>query len=1303
MASVTSATRQCARCLRCHHVRHAIAGPSRYTTSGSSGRSEAPQRPRVVTTVRPPSARYFTTGFALRKANERPTEAPAKKGKINMDDFPPERIRNLSIIAHIDHGKSTLADRLLQMTDTVPASASPQFLDKLKVERERGITVKAQTVSIIHTHTDGHRYLINLIDTPGHVDFSYEVSRSLGACEGGLILVDSTQGIQAQTLSVFHVALEADLKLLPVINKVDLPHAMPEETSDQIATTLGLPVEDHMQISAKSGLGVDKVLNQIIDGLPPPRTGTEEDGRLRALVFDTHYDHFRGVVSLVRVFSGSVRKGDKVRFLQADRKYEVLDVGIYNPEEVSTDVLHEGQVGYLIVSMKNSDDAFIGDTVCLEGKPVEPLPGFKPMKAMVYAGAFPADTADFNKLEEAIERLTINDRSVSVQRETSAALSQGFRLGFLGTLHMDVFRQRLEDEYASNIIITAPTVPYKVTFLNGRQAMISNPAEFPEATDPKNRVASVEEPMVHATIFVPNEYIGSMMDLSSKYRGVQLEYKVLDTTGRAMLRYSFPLSEIVSDFFSELKSASSGFASFDYEEAGYESSNLVKLNMMLNGKPVDALAMIVHRDKAPAIGKMWCKKLKDVIPKQLFELAIQATIGNKVIARESLSPMRKDVTAGLYGGHYERKMKHLNKQKEGKKRLKKLAGNIEVPQSAFFDVLSSRPRSFSTSARQQAEAVEFVDPILPLLPPQFPGSTSLEASLDAQPFAGERPSLPSSDQIARLSELLRLAYAPRHLTHSEELFHAYKALARTDPHSQLLTPTELRVAVESLHALHKAEGVDGRLADFQISVLLEDIRSVYGQDKTALGWELRRLIWLHHADRERPSKWARNLEQNIIRKAPDEDSNDWVKLQYAYAVSHLLYVNAKRGDKRSFDKWWHHLFNEVDKRSLDGTRSAAWLARLILLRSEQEWDDVAICLRQAFGDVKRDEDRILLLNQAMFALIWAGKWDMVAPAYRNLVAKTSSTVGSMPSPLDATPKEDSIYNTLAVPKTLLPSRVTFSLVFAQICRTGHLYAAFTVLKHMIEANHAPNLPEYAALFNGFAKYGTISTDPPGQSRVAFGAWRYPSTTERMVSRLSVIWSRGRQVGGSSTGYDDDLDEDETSRPVSSAWSFDALKDVWAAFLALDTSGPRSPRLTGHQASGILVAFARMTNANDETLREVWIALEEKYGRYGGRRPEHGKPASWIDNARIQRYGRAIFGDEDMRFDTFDEGLDEEAADHEEEELRYEEWRASEGPAKEWGELEAEKNVQGEEAPHHPGQDEKFTGENERFFEGKERV
>ncbi|WWC92669.1 GTP-binding protein LepA [Kwoniella dendrophila CBS 6074] len=728
MSSAIRASRPCAACVRRMRALNHIpsSGPFARSMSLSTSNIGSASTSRVGSPE--VQSRSFTS---TRYAGARATELTTKKRSLELRDFPPERIRNLSIIAHIDHGKSTLADRLLQMTGTVPPSANAQFLDKLKVERERGITVKAQTVSIIHKHTDGHKYLINLIDTPGHVDFSYEVSRSLGACEGGLLLVDCSQGIQAQTLSVFHHALEAKLKLLPVINKVDLPHASPEETSEEIESSLGLPLRDHMRISAKSGLGVNQVLENIIDNLPPPKKWIgDDDGKLRGLIFDTFYDQFRGVVSLVRIFSGTLKKGDKVRFLQAGKRYEVLEVGINNPEEVVVDQLTDGQVGYVVCNMKNSEEAFIGDTICLADKPVEPLPGFQPMKAMVYAGVFPVDSSDFPKLEESIERLTLNDRSVSVQRESSAALSQGFRLGFLGTLHMDVFKQRLEDEYSSEVIVTAPTVPYKVVYLNGTEEFVSNPVDFPEVTDSKLRVRHIEEPMINATIFVPNEYIGEMMDLCARYRGVQQEYRILENSDRAILRYSLPLAEIVTDFFSELKSSSSGFASFDYEEAGYQQSNLVKLNILINTKPVDALAMIVHKFAAQTVGKAWVKKLKEVVPRQQFELSLQAAVGAKVIARENVSAFRKDVTAGLYGGHYDRKLKHLNKQKEGKKRLKRLAGNIEIPQTAFFQVLSSRPRSMHTSARSSSLSSHH-QPHTPILPPNLSPSNASSTSFSS--------------------------------------------------------------------------------------------------------------------------------------------------------------------------------------------------------------------------------------------------------------------------------------------------------------------------------------------------------------------------------------------------------------------------------------------------------------------------------------------------------------------------------------------------------------------------------------------
>ncbi|KAH8089781.1 P-loop containing nucleoside triphosphate hydrolase protein [Filobasidium floriforme] len=634
----------------------------------------------------------------------------------DMSIFPKDKIRNISIIAHIDHGKSTLADRLLEMTGTITRGpgGNHQVLDKLAVEKERGITVKAQTVSMLWTHTDRQEYLINLIDTPGHVDFSYEVSRSLGACEGCLLLVDASQGLQAQSLAVERSASAQGLSIIPCLNKIDLPHAHPAVVSAAITSTLGIPADSHMHISAKSGLGVRDVLGAVIDKLPPPgdwldrvarlsgadvredaeevklkRVGEDPDA-LRGLIIDTYYDRFRGVVSLIRVFTGTVKKGDKLVFMSTGKKHEVLEVGIFHPEETSTGQLYEGQVGYVVCNLKDFEEAHVGDTVTHPNTKIEPLPGFKPLQSMVFAGVFPLDATDFQKLEEAIGRLTLNDRSVTVQRESSAALGQGCRLGFLGTLHMSVLVQRLKDEYGAEVCVTAPTVPYKVVYKNGREEIVSNPALFPDNHDAIMRIDRVEEPIVHATILSPQEHVGDMMELCNEHRGIQLDYHYDEASGRSTLRYELPLSEIATEFFSKLKSRSKGYASFDYEDAGYTSSDLIKLNLLVNSSPVDALAMIVHRASAVTVGREWVAKLKKVIPRQLFQVSIQAAIGTKIIARESLSAMKKDVTAGLYGGHYERKMKQLEKQRRGKAKLKRLgAGNVEVPAAAFYEILGS--------------------------------------------------------------------------------------------------------------------------------------------------------------------------------------------------------------------------------------------------------------------------------------------------------------------------------------------------------------------------------------------------------------------------------------------------------------------------------------------------------------------------------------------------------------------------------------------------------------------------------------
>ncbi|KAJ3999187.1 P-loop containing nucleoside triphosphate hydrolase protein [Lentinula boryana] len=616
---------------------------------------------------------------------------PNAPKSLRMEEFAPDVIRNFSIIAHIDHGKSTLADRLLELTGTIKkkeTGKNEQVLDKLKVERERGITVKAQTASMVHS-SNGKSHLLNLIDTPGHVDFAWEVSRSLAACQGALLLVDASQGVQAQSISVFHIAKEKGLTIIPVLNKIDLPAAQPELIAAQMQSTFGIDPAEILPISAKTGKGVEAVLQAVIDRVPAPRS--KKDAPAKAFLFDSLYDRYRGVISLVNMQDGVLRKGDKIASCHTRKKYEVAEIGIMYPEEVPTDILCPGQVGYIACNMKESSEAHIGDTLHRVGEPVPPMPGFKPSKAMVYAGIFPVDSSDFPKLEESIKRLTLTDRSVAFQRESSSALGQGTRLGFLGTLHMDVFRQRLEDEYDANIIITAPTVPYQIIYTDGTRKFVSNPTEFPDMSESTTKVREIQEPVVKASIIVPEEYFGDMMELCYSRRAEELDHRYLDTgsdesSSRIILTCVMPLSEIVTDFFDQLKGRSSGFASFDYEDAGYQKSDLAKMVFLLNGKPVDALALIVHRSAQDTIGRAWVKKLHKVIPRQLFEVPIQAAIGKKVIARETLSANRADVTAGLYGGHYERKLKHLENQKEGKKRLKRI-GTVDLPQEAFFDIL----------------------------------------------------------------------------------------------------------------------------------------------------------------------------------------------------------------------------------------------------------------------------------------------------------------------------------------------------------------------------------------------------------------------------------------------------------------------------------------------------------------------------------------------------------------------------------------------------------------------------------------
>jgi len=600
--------------------------------------------------------------------------------KFDLKKFTPDLVRNFSIIAHIDHGKSTLSDRLLEYTGTVSErEKKEQFLDKLQVERERGITVKAQTVSMFFTHKD-KTYLLNLIDTPGHVDFSYEVSRSLYACEGALLLVDAAQGVQAQTMANFFLAFDQDLTILPIINKIDLPNAQPERVAQQLHKLFDFPPEESIFASAKAGIGIKEILQEVVERIPGP--AGKLDNPLKALLFDSWFDDYRGVICLIALHDGNIKKGDVITLAQTNVTYEVLEVGLMYPEPTIQDALYAGQVGYLITGMKTVKEARVGDTIYYAKKPVTPFPGFRPAKPMVFAGIYPVVNDDFTLLSEAIEKLTLNDASVSVEKKSSAALGLGFRCGFLGLLHMDVFRQRLEQEYDVSVIATVPSVLYKLKLKNSNELIdLENPSDFPES----NRIEEISEPIINATIITPTQYLGNMIKLCEDKRGIQQELSYIDEL-RVILKYRLPLNEVATEFYDDLKSLSSGYASLDYEEAGYEPSKLVKLDILLNGKPVDALSSIVHADKAYQVGRDLTARLKGVIPRQLYEVIIQAAIGATIIARDRVAPVRKDVTAKCYGGDITRKRKLLEKQKEGKKRMKQI-GNVEVPQEAFLTIL----------------------------------------------------------------------------------------------------------------------------------------------------------------------------------------------------------------------------------------------------------------------------------------------------------------------------------------------------------------------------------------------------------------------------------------------------------------------------------------------------------------------------------------------------------------------------------------------------------------------------------------
>ncbi len=600
--------------------------------------------------------------------------------KINLADFPIDRIRNFSIIAHIDHGKSTLSDRLLEVTGTVSGrEMREQFMDKLQVERERGITVKAQTASMFYEH-EGMTYLLNLIDTPGHVDFSYEVSRSLYACQGALLLVDAGQGVQAQTMANFYLAFEQDLYIIPIINKIDLPTADIPRVTRELKNLFDFDPTTIIAASGKTGIGTRDILEGIIARIPHPQGSPEKP--LKALLFDSWFDEYRGVICLIALHDGIIKKGDFISLAQAGTSYEVLEVGLMHPEPTPTGALYPGQVGYLISGMKSVKDARVGDTVYHTKQKVTPFPGFKPAKPMVFAGLYPVDSEDFESFKEAMEKLTLNDASVSFEKKTSAALGLGFRCGFLGLLHMDVFKQRLEQEYGLTLIATAPSVLYKVELAHSKGLInIESPADFPDA----NQVEAVYEPIINATLITPSAYIGNLIKLCEEKRGVQQDMRYVDE-GRVILKYKLPLNEVATDFYDQLKALSSGYASFDYEEPTYEPADLVKMDILLNGKAVDALSTIVHQDKAYYVGRELAERLKQAIPRQLFEVVIQAAVGAKIIARERVAPLRKDVTAKCYGGDITRKRKLLEKQKEGKKKMKQV-GNIDLPQEAFLSIL----------------------------------------------------------------------------------------------------------------------------------------------------------------------------------------------------------------------------------------------------------------------------------------------------------------------------------------------------------------------------------------------------------------------------------------------------------------------------------------------------------------------------------------------------------------------------------------------------------------------------------------
>ncbi len=590
-------------------------------------------------------------------------------------------IRNFSIIAHIDHGKSTLADRLLEMTGTISQrEMEEQLLDTMELERERGITIKAQSARLLYDAKDGHQYTLNLIDTPGHVDFNYEVSRSLAACEGALLIVDATQGVEAQTLANVYLALEHDLEIIPIINKVDLPSADPERVCKEIEDIIGLDTSEAVMVSAKTGLGVDKVLEAIVEKIPEPKD--ESDKPLRALIFDSHFDPYKGAIANVRIMEGTVKTGDRIRMMSSGKEFEVIETGVFLPRMYAVKSLECGSVGYFAASMKNVRDCRVGDTVTRADNPThDALPGYRPATPMVYCGLYPVDTSEYDNLRDALEKLNLNDAALLYEPETSTALGFGFRCGFLGLLHMDVIKERLEREYGLSLITTAPSVIYHVYKTDGEMVAVDNPSLLPDTT----KIEHIEEPFVKTTIIIPKDMVGTVMEISQNRRGQYVTMDYLDDT-RVSLVYDLPLNEILYDYFDVLKSSTKGYASLDYELDGYRTSPMVKMDILINGEIVDALSVIVHKDFAARRGRGLVEKLRGLIPRQLFQIPIQAAVGNKIIARENVAALRKDVLAKCYGGDISRKRKLLEKQKEGKKRMKQV-GSVEIPQEAFMAVL----------------------------------------------------------------------------------------------------------------------------------------------------------------------------------------------------------------------------------------------------------------------------------------------------------------------------------------------------------------------------------------------------------------------------------------------------------------------------------------------------------------------------------------------------------------------------------------------------------------------------------------